>query len=62
VGSVHSGLVAHKVLEVSLDLICYFDDMAFNLALEPETEGRMVDAGFTGDFDLLNVVLVDYVL
>jgi hypothetical protein len=62
VRSVHSGLIAHKVFEVGLDLICYFDNVAFNLALKPETEGRMVDTGLAGDFDLLDVVLVDYVL
>ena len=37
--------------------ILYFDVMAFDLALQPEGEGGVVDTGLPSHIDLLDVVL-----
>lgn len=41
---VHPWLVAHKVFQIVLDGFCNLDLMAFDLALKPQTQTRMVDA------------------
>jgi hypothetical protein len=57
VHGVHLGLCEHKVLEVVLDSVGYFGLVALDLALDPETERRVVDPCLPSDIHLLDVVL-----
>ena len=59
---IHPGFIAHEVFEVALNLVSNFDDMSFDLTLQPKRERGVMDAGFASDFNLLDVVFVDDVL